>query len=116
MKIAFRRLAGLTLALTIALTSVTMALARGQTRDAAGIMIICSGAGVVSVSVDADGDPVGPVHICPDCALGALAWVDIGSTLSLPDRAEFRLSFVSEHVSVPGLGWSAPRARGPPLA
>ncbi len=114
MRGSFRRFAGLVLALAVALTSVTMALARGQMRDAAGSVIICSGAGVVSIQLDADGNPVGPVHVCPDCALGALAWIELGAALPQPDPAEYRLSFVIDAVSRTGLARSEPRARGPP--
>lgn len=114
MKLRIHRFAGFLLALTIALTSVTMAQARGQTRDAAGLMIICSGAGIVQVQVDAEGNPVGPAHICPDCALGALNFAEAPMARLVPERAPDRLRFVVEPVSLIGLVRSEPRARGPP--
>lgn len=61
----------LTLVLTVLLTAQVMGAARGQAR-VAGEMVICSGQGVVTLRVDADGNPVGPPMICPDCALTLL--------------------------------------------
>lgn len=114
MTVPFSRFTGFVLALTIAVTSVTMAMARGQTRDAAGVIIICSGAGVVQLQVDREGNPVGPVHICPDCALGALDIADAPVIRLMPERAQFSLSFVIEPVSLTGVTLSEARARGPP--
>jgi len=61
------------LALIVALTSVTMAQARHHPR-AMGTVELCTGVGMVAVSVDAQGNPVGPMVPCPDCtpALAAL--------------------------------------------
>lgn len=111
---SFRQFAGFALALIIALTSVTMALARGQTRDATGTIIICSGAGVVQIQLDAKGNPVGPAHICPDCAVGALAWVEAPLLVLETEGVAHRLSFNIERMSLAGLARSEPRARGPP--
>lgn len=63
------------LCLTLALTSAAMALARGQARDVSGAIVLCAGLGVVTVTVDSRGNPVGALHVCPDCALFALAAV-----------------------------------------
>ena len=59
------------LALTLVLTSSAMAVARIKT-DSVGNIIICTGKGPMSVAVDADGQPIGPTHICPDCLQNAL--------------------------------------------
>ncbi len=53
------------LALALALTSQQMAVARGQS-PAAGAMELCIGGRMAMVAVDAEGNPVGPAHICPD--------------------------------------------------
>nr|WP_238381067.1 DUF2946 family protein [Alkalilacustris brevis] len=51
---------------------------------------LCTEAGIVTIHLDAEGNPTGPGHICPDCVIvhGAL----------LPDQAEVvhlaRLSFL----------------------
>jgi hypothetical protein len=68
------RMIALLIALTVALTSQTFALARGRA-VAAGEMVICAGGGFVTQAVDAEGRPTGPAHVCPDAvvALAALA-------------------------------------------
>ena len=62
---------GLALALVLTLTGQTMALAR-TAPDPAGHMVLCTGTGPVTVLIDAEGQPTGAVHICPDCALSLL--------------------------------------------
>ncbi|MFB2530822.1 hypothetical protein ACEYYA_01490 [Paracoccus sp. p3-h83] len=100
----------------LALTSVTMAMARGQTRDMAGQIVICSGAGVTTISVDRDGHPVQQIHLCPDMVLGLLA------TLDLPDPAVLRPQTRAEDLVPAAAPHRAaatapqPRARSPPVA
>ncbi|MDA7421806.1 hypothetical protein [Tritonibacter multivorans] len=58
------------LAFCLALTAHMAASARGQgTGEQA---ILCTGAGVVVVYLDAEGTPTGPPHYCPDCSLHLL--------------------------------------------
>ncbi len=109
-------LTSILLAAVLALTSVTMAVARGQTRDVAGQIVICTGAGVTTISVDHDGDPVQQVHLCPDMVLGLLAALD------LPDPTVLRPQTRAEALVVHHLRHIAatvaplPRARSPPVA
>ena len=63
-----RPFAGLLLALLLGLTGQSMAVARGAPPPV-GVMVLCTGAGPLRVLVDETGAPVGPMHICPDCAL-----------------------------------------------
>ncbi|PKP68812.1 MAG: hypothetical protein CVT82_13845 [Alphaproteobacteria bacterium HGW-Alphaproteobacteria-4] len=65
---AARRYLTVLMVLVLGASSVTMAVARGQTR-AAGEIVICSGYGLTAITVDAAGNPVSTVHICPDMAL-----------------------------------------------
>lgn len=65
-------LAGLTLALTLALTSVAVGAVRGQA-DATGKMVICSSHGLVVLYTDENGDPTGAPHLCPDCVVKLLS-------------------------------------------
>lgn len=65
----------LMLALMLALTSLSLAVARGQATPA-GTIALCSGAGMQMLHVDADGNPTGPPHVCPD-GVAALALVDM---------------------------------------
>jgi len=61
----------LCLALLLTLTSQTMATARGAPTPV-GQAVLCTGTGPVTILVDAEGQPTGQVHICPDCALNFL--------------------------------------------
>lgn len=70
----------LTLALLIAVTSQQMAMARGVMYDAAGQVVLCTGQGTQTVTVDHSGNPIEVVHICPDCALTLVAAVATQAT------------------------------------
>jgi hypothetical protein len=112
--LALRPFGGLILALVLALTSVTMAQARGQAM-AVGQIVICSGGGIVSVPVDAEGRPTGPAHLCPDCALGLFAAAPAAFGV-LVRSADWR---PQAPLPVPGIAPAAPTktpqsARGPP--
>jgi len=72
-----RPILALCLCTLMALTSQTMAVARGAPAPA-GTMVLCTGTGPVTVLVDAEGKPTGAVHICPDCALGLFHALLIG--------------------------------------
>jgi len=67
-----RPVTALLFALLLAISSGTMAVARGQATSV-GTMVLCTGSGPASVPVDAEGKPTGPAHICPDCALSLFA-------------------------------------------
>jgi hypothetical protein len=109
-----RSLFAIALALLLAATSMTLAVARGQTRIA-GEIVICSGNGFTTVSVDEYGNPVDAVHICPDMALGLLAAID-----HAPLVVERPAGRVSDLILVePRLprarSFVVVRARGPPM-
>ena len=63
-----RSIITLGLCLFVALTSVTLAVARGAPPPA-GVVVICTGDGLQRVAVDTQGNPAGPPHACPDCLL-----------------------------------------------
>lgn len=67
----------LLMVLMLGVTSVTLASARGHA-PAVGQVEICSGLGLQTISVDADGNPVGPPHICPD---GVAAFLSVDAPL-----------------------------------
>lgn len=102
------------LALVIAATSLTMAVARGQVAVGDSI-VICSGYGAVTITLDAQGNPVGPVHICPDCVLGAMAFVDANPVL--PERPATVGRMLDRSAVVLPVGRASPHpcARGPPV-
>jgi len=110
------RFLALVLALLVALTSQHMAVARGVTHDVAGAVVLCTGEGVRTVHVDQDGNPVEIVHICPDCALSLLAFIDVPHTT--PKRVVHMQTLGQTPVSdqASGLIHIAPSARAPPVS
>ena len=78
------RITALTLALLVAITSQQLAVARGMAMTAAGEAVLCTGQGTVTITLDDQGNPMGPVHICPDCALSLMAAVDAPPAGSTP--------------------------------
>lgn len=103
------------LSLILSMTSVTMAVARAQA-PVAGQITICSGYGIVIISVDAEGNPTGPVHPCPDCLAGlVLAPAPETPAAHRPDLRSVR------HMPLPvgspvGLRVPIAKSRGPPLS
>ncbi|MGL4310433.1 MAG: hypothetical protein ACRCSU_08085 [Paracoccaceae bacterium] len=79
-----RALLALILSLALAATGQVMASARGQVM--AGLPVeICSVDGLITVTLDAEGRPTGPAHLCPDLVLGFFA--DAGLPFVAPDHA-----------------------------
>ncbi len=78
-------------------------------------MVICVGQTVVTVSVDADGQPTdGTVHLCPDVAISLFAGEGSGFVPADPETLWLRQP--RDLSSVLGLSRDAPasQARGPP--
>ncbi|MDA7427442.1 hypothetical protein PGB28_03145 [Primorskyibacter aestuariivivens] len=115
MKRCLRPFFGLFLALVLTITAQTMAVARSVDAPA-GEMVLCTGSGPVVVQFDAEGNPVGPVHYCPDCALAmfdtAAPVVAVGVTRVWADLS---LSPV-QPLPVPASPLASVRARGPPVS
>lgn len=109
-----RPLSGLLLALILALSSVTMAVARGQSPMGDAVEI-CGGFGAVFVTLDANGQPRAPNHPCPDCLTGVTALDLPGATLPLlrPQTAA-RAVFVTANTRATSLPPPQATARGPP--
>lgn len=109
-----RRLTALGLVLAIALAAVAVGRVRGETR-AAGVLVICTGDGAVSVAVDGKGRPVGPPHLCPDCIRPLAAGLPAAPALPpCPDGAT-ALAVPSPSGLPEGKARGAARARAPPL-
>lgn len=108
----------LLLSLVLALASLTMAVARGQMRAGQGAgltVVICSGYGITSIQVDAQGNPVGPVHPCPECLAGFLANLGPGAPqVPAPPQQGRRLSAPAAWQSTSRPAPSA-TARDPPI-
>lgn len=109
-------LVGLLLAVTVTAMGLAAAAARGQTVINGRVAVLCTGGGLVQISLDEAGHPTGGSHLCPDLAASLLG----AFRLDLPvvARPEGRIETVAPaplslrrfccHREV--------RARGPPLA
>ena len=109
-----RRLLALILTLSLVLTAQAMASAKGQAA-AMGSMVICAGGVSVTVAVDADGQPVGPAHYCPECALAMLPGMDPPMVMpgeAVPTVLVRDIAALAQASALPLL---LPPARGPPL-
>ena len=61
-----RSLGVILLALAVMAASVPMAMARHH-GGAVGTVELCTGTGMITLRIDADGNPAGPEVPCPDC-------------------------------------------------
>ncbi len=114
--IRMRPLLALFLCTVIVATGGAMAAARGQAA-VAGQIVLCTGSGPVTVEVDAQGQPVGPVHICPDCAMSLLAAVAAPPLTEAGFAARTTaLSFGTASRRAARAPVTRPRARAPPIA
>ena len=68
-----RRLFAVFLMLAMVATTGSMAMMRGPGAAGAQAMVICNGAGLETILIDADGEPVDPAPICPKCTMVMLA-------------------------------------------
>lgn len=98
----------------IVATSGAMAAARGQAAIS-GQMVLCTGTGPVTVNVDAEGQPVGPAHFCPDCALSLLAAVPLAAPSVFFAPRAVPVRFDRSHRALRRPGLLRPRARAPPV-
>ena len=111
---ALRPFAGLLLALIVAIASVGLAVARGQPRMVDWVEI-CGGDGT-EVAVDAQGQPVGMIHLCPDCiAPFSFATLALPAPMPLPPMASGRAAPPAALLSVALRPVPGKAARGPPV-
>ncbi len=101
-------------------SSVTMAVARSHAAALSGggttTMVICSGYGVMTVTLDAEGNPAGPIHPCPECLAGLAAYLPPAITALVPvaQPVSSVVGFVALRLP-PALAVLSPRVRGPPV-
>lgn len=106
----------LILALVLALASQTMAVARTHAAQPGLTMVICSGYGVTTVTLDADGNPTGPVHPCPDCLSGLSVLVPDAGPVPAAPVTRARSARAGAVPPVPPAWRLAAPPRGPPLS
>jgi len=114
MVLRFRSALVLILSALMVLTSLSMAVAR-TAPDAAGQMVLCSGEGSVVVRVDEDGQPIGPAHYCPECAMSAMTGVEPANDLILLVAQGRSISLVVAKIQVLTRVTRAAQPRGPPI-
>ena len=81
----------------------------------AGSLVLCTGQGPVTVLVDENGAPVGPVHVCPDCLAASLAVVLPAVPLLSGPCVARRIGWGFERPVRAGSQMPVARARGPPV-
>lgn len=98
--------------------SIFMVAARGQAAALScggTTLVICSGYGVMTVTLDDQGNPVGPIHPCPDCLAGIAAYLAPDLPLVLPIRLSSHRVAAIEVPQMPRKAAVLLRhARGPP--
>ncbi len=111
-----RPLSGLLLALLMAVTSVTMAVARSETPMSVQRMELCAGMDTRTVLVDSEGNPVAPRHPCPECLVGLTAFTLLDPA-PLPERPETRARNLHPEpvLAQPGRPAPSAKARAPPV-
>lgn len=98
----------------LAVTSLSLAIARGQA-PAVGAIALCSGAGMAMLPVDAQGNPTGPPHVCPD-GVAAFVSVDVPApVLSLHRSADGEQLTHLRSVQLANAPRVPAQARGPPV-
>lgn len=109
-----RLINALFLSLSLVLTSYSMAVARGQSPDLGADMVICTGVGMITMTIGRDGEPVKITHICPD-AMSIFATALLAHDMpAQPDTMQWRATVPSALIRQPQETLS-PSARGPPL-
>ena len=112
----FRPLAGLLLALIVAVASLGLAVARVQPPMAEWTWVDLCGDGAAEVAVDAQGQPVGMIHLCPDCiAAFAFASLPLPAAPPLPPQTAGRVTSPAVLLSVALRPAPEQDARGPPV-
>lgn len=109
-----RRLFALSLALLLAITSQALAVARGAA-PASGYAVYCMNGSMVTVAIDADGQPVGEPHLCPDAVAG---FAVLAAPPPLPAGrmvAGIGVTWPQPLAHLATAAPAAPQARGPPV-
>lgn len=103
------------LALLLLVTSQSMAVARGTMKDASGAMVLCTGTGPITVLTDENGQPIGPNHICPDCAMSVMAGLAAPLSIASPNEQITALTPAAQLTPQSATDPPPAHARAPPL-
>lgn len=113
MNVILRSLSALTLALVLAVSGQTMVAAQ-HNAAVVGEMEICTGFGIVTVQMDAEGNPTGPLIVCADFASTLSADAQVAGCLSAPQPIWITLEYGLGTTSRFGRSAPVASARGPP--
>lgn len=106
----------ISLVLVLVTGSVAMASARHQMRGA-GEVVICTGYGLTTITVDAQGNRIpGQVILCPDCVPGLAALTD--TAVALPETPGTLTPVAYARIDLPMPTPAAPahsQSRAPPV-
>lgn len=114
MALLLRYSLAMVLAALVALTGLALASERGMSR-VAGQIVLCTGHGPLAVWVDANGQPVDKIALCPDQTASLLG------ALHLPEpETDFAPAARLIHVAAAGVPLASrvriePRGRSPPV-
>jgi len=92
----------------------SIAMAKTLQRDAAGIIVLCTGHGPTSVVVDAQGVPLDAAPICPECIVSIAAIGADTMRLDSPVHPLQPIQFLHSSTRAVSRHSVAPAARGPP--
>ncbi|MEL7117562.1 MAG: hypothetical protein AAGP08_18590 [Pseudomonadota bacterium] len=97
------------------ITSGAMAVARGNMLDAEGQIVLCTSHGTSLLLIDADGNPLGAPHICPDCNLSLIGADASPHAILASDVAFTVLVSPKAPTLAPTVHVSVVQARAPPV-
>jgi len=108
-------LSWLLLALCLAVTSVTSVQAKSRAGSLEQV-VICTGYGIVQITIDADGNPVQAIHACPDCVTALAALLPHVHVVARPAVMRPVVPSSGPVAELPQRHAPLPPARGPPVA
>jgi hypothetical protein len=108
-----RMLTGFLLSLMLAMTSLSLATARGTNPDIGMDMVICTGVGITTITLGPDGEPVEKSVLCPD-SVSLFAADFTLPAMATPEARLIAEVDVAASGSVAAQQELSPSARGPP--
>ncbi len=109
-----RHLAALILAALLALTSQTVAVARGLAGVPGITVVLCGDDHRTAIRIDQRGKPLGPAHRCPDCPAPVARCPPPAAPAPPAPPAAGRAALLPAEVQAPRPLPLVPPARGPP--
>ncbi|HPE24251.1 hypothetical protein [Albidovulum sp.] len=117
MRSIVRAFATVALSLALVLSGFAAASARARLADDSGrVLVLCSDGGLVQVVVDADGNPTGESHLCPDLAVAMIAALSVATPDAQLIRLPHRIAAAHQVALSDGHAPTHPSARDPPSA